>query len=128
MPCVEGELCLQQGRTPQAPHGHVCKGGYGGRLHGNCGSVFDDSDQNRICSTYVTRTGTRRATAAEGAGTGPSKRARAEQEGFSCAAAEDSGNGDTVFHLSKAKMAMIAAHAAKGARQEDMRECVAATE
>ena len=43
-------------------------------------------------------------------------------------AAEESGNGDAAFHLSKAKMAMIAAHAAKGARQSDMREFVAATE
>ena len=43
-------------------------------------------------------------------------------------AAEKSGNGDAAFHLSKAKMAIIAAHAAKRARQSDMREFVAATE
>ena len=39
-------------------------------------------------------------------------------------AARESGNGDAAFHLSKAKMAMIAAHAAKGVRQTDMREFV----
>ena len=78
MPCAEDELCLQQDRTPGAPHGHVCRGGCGGRLHGNCESVFDDNDQNRICSTCVTRTGKRKTTAAEGAGTGPSKRPTAQ--------------------------------------------------
>lgn len=39
-------------------------------------------------------------------------------------AADESGNGDAAFHLQKAKMAMIAAHAAKGVRQTDMREFV----
>ena len=29
MPCAEGEIYLQQDRTPQAPDGHVCKGGCG---------------------------------------------------------------------------------------------------
>ena len=39
-------------------------------------------------------------------------------------AADESGNGDAAFHLRKAKMSMIAAHAAKGVRQADMREFV----
>lgn len=34
-------------------------------------------------------------------------------------AAADSGNGDAVFHLQRAKMAMIAAHASKPTRQAD---------
>ena len=39
-------------------------------------------------------------------------------------AAEDSGNGDGAFHLQWAKLAMIAAHASKPARQADMRDFV----
>ncbi|CAB1096975.1 unnamed protein product [Ectocarpus sp. CCAP 1310/34] len=74
MPCAEGELCLQQDRTPQPPHGHPCKGGCGGRLHGNCGSGFEDNEQHRICTTCVARTSKRKATPAKGAGAGPSKR------------------------------------------------------
>ena len=41
------------------------------------------------------------------------------------AAAEESGNRDAAFYLTKAKMAMIAAHSAKRVRQADMREFVA---
>ena len=76
MPCAEGELCLQQNRTPKAPHGHVCKGGCGGRLHGTCGSVEGDFETSRICSSCVAaKTGKRKATAAGvDAGAGPSKR------------------------------------------------------
>ena len=74
MPCAEGELCHQPDRTPQAPHGHVCNGGCGGRLHGNCGSMFKDHETKRICSTCVAKAGKRKATPAEGAGAGPSKR------------------------------------------------------
>ncbi|CAB1119969.1 unnamed protein product [Ectocarpus sp. CCAP 1310/34] len=44
------------------------------------------------------------------------------------AAADESGNGDAAFFLTKAKMAMIAAHSAKRVRQADMRELVALTE
>ena len=40
-------------------------------------------------------------------------------------AAEESGNGDAAFYLLKAKMTMIAAHAAKRTRQADLREFVA---
>ena len=40
------------------------------------------------------------------------------------AAAEESGNGDAAFYLTRAKMAMIAAHSAKRVRQVDMREFV----
>ena len=160
MPCADGELCHQQDRTPQAPHGHVCQGGCGGRLHGNCGSMFDDHETKRICSTCVAKAGKRKTTPAEGAGAGPSKRpkktkggsrkgsgSRARQQqgsddektgrerrappaydelsshfGVLEAAAEESGNGDAAFYLTKAKMAMIAAHSAKRVRQADMRE------
>lgn len=218
MPCADGELCHQQNRTPQAPHGHVCKGGCGGRLHGNCGSMFEDDDKHRICSTCVAKAGKRKATPAEGAGAGPSQppkkkkgsgsRARPDNtakleilklidakvsytqiaDRFGCsvrflatvrsdrkqiqallarthvssgceeedeaedgggdqntgrerrappaydelsphfgvleAAAEESDNGDAAFYLTKAKMAMIAAHSAKRVRQADMREFV----
>ena len=44
------------------------------------------------------------------------------------AAADESGNGDAAFFLTKAKMVMIAAHSAKRVRQADMRAFVAATE
>ncbi|CAB1097844.1 unnamed protein product [Ectocarpus sp. CCAP 1310/34] len=81
MPCAEGELCLQQDRTPEDSHGHVCQGGCGGRLHGNCGSVFDDIETHRICSTCVTRIGKRKAAAANGAGAGPSKRQKDKSGG-----------------------------------------------
>ena len=37
--------------------------------------------------------------------------------------AEDSRNEDSAFHLQRAKIAMIAAHASKPTRQADMREC-----
>ena len=150
MPCADGELCHQQNRTPQAPHGHVCKGGCGGRLHGNCGSMFEDDDKHRICSTCVAKAGKRKATPAEGAGAGPSQppkkkkgsgsRARPDNNakrrappgydelsphfGVLEAAAEESDNGDAAFYLTKAKMAMIAAHSAKRVRQADMREFV----
>eukprot|EP00903_Cladosiphon_okamuranus_P010992 g10381.t1 len=74
MPYADGDLCHQQDRAPQAPHGHVCKGGCGGRLHGNCGSIFEDDDKHRICSKCVAKAGKRKATPAEGAGAGSSKR------------------------------------------------------
>ena len=163
MPCAEGELCLQQDTAPQAPHGHGCKGGCGGRLHGNCGSMFDDNEMNRICSACVAKNGKRKAPAADGAEKGQSKRRKnadggsaksqeqkKEQEensgdehtgrarrappaygelsshfGVLEAAAEESGNGDAAFHLTKAKMAMIAAHSAKPVRQADIREFAA---
>ena len=37
-------------------------------------------------------------------------------------AVEESGNGDAAFYLQRAKMAMIAAHAPKPARQADTRD------
>ena len=81
MPCADGELCHQQDRTLQAPHGHVCQGGCGGRLHGNCGSMFDDHETKRICSTCVAKAGKRKATPAESAGVGPSKRPKKTKGG-----------------------------------------------
>ena len=38
---------------------------------------------------------------------------------------EESGNGDAAFYLPKARMAMIAAHAAERTRKADLREFVA---
>ena len=112
--------------------------------------MFDDHETKRICSTCVARAGKRKATPAEGAGAGPSKRPKKTNGGSKQgsgdentgrerrappaydelsshfgvleAAAEESGNGDAAFYLTKAKMAMIAAHSAKRVRQADMRE------
>ena len=82
---VNNFLCHQDG-TPQAPHGHVCQGACGGRLHGNCGSMFDDHETKRICSTCVAEAGKRKVTPAESAGAGPSKRPKKtkgeSEEGF----------------------------------------------
>ena len=44
MPYAAGELCLQHNHTPVDPHGHQCRGGCGGRLHGNCGDVEGESE------------------------------------------------------------------------------------
>jgi len=112
--------------------------------------MFEDDDKHRICSTCVAKAGKRKATPAEGAGAGPSQppkkkkgsgsRARPDNNakrrappgydelsphfGVLEAAAEESDNGDAAFYLTKAKMAMIAAHSAKRVRQADMREFV----
>ena len=74
MPCADSELCHQQERTPQAPYGHVCQGGCSERLHGIFGSMFDDHETKRICSTCVAEAGRRKTSPAEGAGAGPSQR------------------------------------------------------
>ena len=81
MPCADDELCHQQDRTPQAPHGHGCQGGCGGRLHGNCASMFDDHETKSICSTCVAEPRQRKATPAEGAGAGPSQRPKKTKGG-----------------------------------------------
>ena len=47
----------------------------------NCGSVFDDIETHRIRSTCVTRIDKRKATAADGAGAGPSHRPSAAGAG-----------------------------------------------
>ena len=206
-------MTLPEQNAAQDPHGHVCQGGCGGRLHGKCGNVFDDIETHNICRPCVTRIGKRKATAADGAGAGPSERqkdksdwskkggSRArtdnntkleilklldakvsqvqiadrfgcskrfvrtvkadrkkvdegedEEEGsdddntrpkrrapLACcaelsphfsvleAAADESGNGDAAFFLTKAKIAMNAAHSAKRVRQADVREFVSAT-
>lgn len=51
-------------RTPQAPDGHLCNRGCGGRLHGNCGSMFGDNELHRICCACVAKNGKRKAPAA----------------------------------------------------------------
>eukprot|EP00903_Cladosiphon_okamuranus_P011316 g10668.t1 len=66
--------------------------------------------------------------------TGPERRAPPDYTELSPhfgvleAAADESGNAEAAFFLTKAKMAMIAAHSAKGVRQADMREFVAGIE
>jgi len=82
MPCAEGELCQLQDTTPQAPHGHDCQGGCGGRLHGICGSVVDVGNENhRICSACVAKAGKRKVPAADSAGRAQSKRPKATNGG-----------------------------------------------
>ncbi|CAB1109303.1 unnamed protein product [Ectocarpus sp. CCAP 1310/34] len=53
-------------------HGPVFKGGCGGRLHSNCGSMFEDDEKHLICSKCVDKAGKRKATPAGAAGAGPS--------------------------------------------------------
>ena len=55
--------------------------GCGGRLDGNCGSMFDDHETKRICSMCVAVAGKRKATPAESAGAGPSKRPKKTKGG-----------------------------------------------
>ena len=84
VPCHvrKGELCAQPDSTPQDPHGHGCQGGCGGRLHGICGSIFDDNNENhRICSACVAKAGKRKAPAADSAGKAQSKRPKARNGG-----------------------------------------------
>ena len=70
MPCADGELCLVPANSPKDPDGHGCQGGCGGRLHGICGSIADDENENhRMCSACVVKAGKRKAKAAEGAET-----------------------------------------------------------
>lgn len=60
MPCVEGDLCLVPDTSQQAPHGHVCQGGCGKRLHDPCGTMFDENGMHRICSACFTKAGKRK--------------------------------------------------------------------
>ena len=92
------------------------EGGCGGRLHGICGSIFDDNNENhRICSACIAKAGKRKAPAADSAGKAQTKRPKAYGElpshiGVLEAAAEDRGdrgNGDAALYLAKAKMAMM---------------------
>ena len=84
MPCAEGELCQLPDTTPQDPHGHGCQGGCGGRLHGICGSVVDDGNENhRICSACVAKAGKRKVSAADSTGKAQSKRPKATNRGSS---------------------------------------------
>ena len=57
MPCAAGELlCTIPTLTPEPPDGHVCSGGYGGRLHVFCGEVEEPDGHNkmrRICHAYA---------------------------------------------------------------------------
>ena len=129
MPSAEGEICVQQDKTPQAPHGHMCKGGCGRLVNRNIGGMVDDRDENRICSGCEEKDGEEEGDDDEN--TGRERRAPPAYDELSShfgvleAAAEESGNRHAAFYLTKAKMAMIAAHSAKRVRQADMREFVA---
>ena len=108
-PCLVRTVnCAINKTTPQAPHGHVCQGGCGGRLHGNCGSMFDDHETKRICSTCVTKAGKRKATPAEGAGAGPSKRPKktkgGSREGSGSRARPDNNTKLEILKLMDAKV------------------------
>ena len=123
MPCAEGELCLQQNRTPQDPHDHVCQGGCGGRLHGNCGSVFDDIETHRICSTCVTRIGKRKATAADGAGAGPSERQKDKSGGSKKGGSRARPDNNTKLEILKLLDAKVSGtHVTTGGGEEDEEE------
>ena len=56
MPCAAGELCQLSNLTPKAPDGHQCRGGCGGRLHGICGEVEEEgeNEMNRLCPACFT--------------------------------------------------------------------------
>ena len=55
MPCADGELCLVPANSPKDPDGHGCQGGCGGRLHGICGSIPDDENENHTHVQCVRR-------------------------------------------------------------------------
>ena len=89
MPCADGELCLVPANSPKDPDGHGCQGGCGGRLHGICGSIADDENENhRMCSACVVKAGKRKAKAAEGAETGQEQAGKRKVK-----AAEGAGTG-----------------------------------
>ena len=91
MPCADGELCLVPANSPKDPDGHGCQGGCGGRLHGICGSIADDENENhRMCSACVVKAGKRKAKAAEGAETGQKQAGKRKAE-----AAEGAGTGQS---------------------------------
>ena len=101
MSCADVELCHQQDRTPQASHGHVCQGGCGGRLHGNCGSMFYHHGTKRICSTCVAEAGKRKATPAESDGAGPSERPKKTKGG------SEKGSGSRARPVNNAKLEIV---------------------
>ena len=82
IPCVEGQLCHVPATSPKPTEAHGCQGGYGGRLHGTCGSIADDNEMHRICSHCLAKGEKRKAVAPpkrkatappKGAGAGESK-------------------------------------------------------
>ena len=154
MPCAAGELCLWQDSTPKEPDGHTCRGGCGGRLHGNCGDVDQegDTEMQRIYPTCVAVNQSSQATigkcklgsAASGkGGPGGAKKAASKSRGRAvpppftelsshfCAlesVAEKCGMKEAAYHLQKAKMAMIHTQASRPARQTDIGAFTAVTE
>ena len=91
MPCADGELCLVPANSPKDPDGHGCQGGCGGRLHGICGSIADDENENhRMCSACVVKAGKRKAKAAEDAETGQEQAGKRKAK-----AAEGAGTGQS---------------------------------
>ena len=91
MLCADGELCLVPANSPKDSDGHGCQGGCGGRLHGICGSIADDENENhRMCSACVVKAGKRKAKAAEGAETGQEQAGKRKAK-----AAEGAGTGQS---------------------------------
>ena len=91
MPCADGELCLVPANSPKDLDGHGCQRGCGGRLHGICGSIADDENENhRMCSACVVKAGKRKAKAAEGAETGQEQAGKRKAK-----AAEGAGTGQS---------------------------------
>ena len=65
MPCVDGELCLhstgQNAAGPSRPRLQRKVDVAGVSTAINCGSMFEDDDKHRICSTFA-KAGKRKAT------------------------------------------------------------------
>ena len=96
MPCADGELCLVPANSPKDPDGHGCQGGCGGRLHGICGSIADDENENhRMCSACVVKAGKRKAKAAEGAETGQEQAGKRKAKAAEGAGTEQSKRPNT---------------------------------
>ena len=148
MPCAGGDLCQLPNEELIAPNGHECghecRGGCGGRLHGLCGEVEDSSDTptHRICHTCISKRSPSNSDKeidpsddekelnesgdAESAGGRKVEAPPPYSDLSSCFGpleqkAESAGNSEAAHFLRKAKMAFLAAHAAKPTRQADIR-------
>ncbi|CAM9156605.1 unnamed protein product, partial [Laminaria digitata] len=102
MPCAAGELCRLQECTPEAPDGHECKGGCGGRLHGSCGEMEDEQQEgnelHRICFACVNNA--KQAAATSGA---PNEAGAGKRKGTAEWEEEDFGDGSASFKRAKEK-------------------------
>lgn len=88
MPCAAGALCHVKERTPEAPDGHECKGGCGGRLHALCGEMEEEEEEDgsnklhRICFACVHNARQPAVGGASNAGAGKRKGAADTEEGY----------------------------------------------